>query len=629
MLETNFIRHCKETLDQRAALNRLNTRLESVTFDAKSWYELIARNPLQSFNMGIFNTTSDGASYAYQAHYIAPELVQVDQADFWDYDDLTFPSECKMQSLLGMSLVSPAMRFVTPPVVAHLPVLPDEGKPNVSWFNNRYELDTHGAFKLMSNVYNTSRATITDPQGLDQPMRSNTLCTAKYIARYETTAISTPFIKSYITDFFCDKPNNDLLPEYDTFTSYVQEVASTLNLTEFLGEFSQIVSDLNAEMIDCMVYDEDYDDDDDDGHFNAYDYWSRGGYWKTCFTVIYLLQAAYFNKYFPELYTIAAALNNPISDEQRQELVACSIPFWNTFLNGMPLDTDIDITADTPTNIDATEHDTLDLSKLSSEEKDLVISNKIKVIEDLLKSLDEANLSLAAFRAIQNPIQPVAQAPVETHDIVDTPQPVAQMPVETHDIVDAPQPVAQMPAFMRPDEDTPQPVALVPVETHDIVDTPRPAAIDNSNPLPPIFGLPTGVAIDNSSPLPTVFNAFDLPTSDVSNSNPVVIRLSTKLLCNVLKTFGGDPSTDQLIAAINDGTFEQGFRDFEGSTVTQVSNDLDAYLEELSNRYHLNFTTLVHTDLSLIEPDDYFGEADTRMHIDALHHLQILSSENL
>ena len=591
MLETNFIRHCKETLDQRAALNRLNTRLASVTFDAKSWYELIARNPLQSFNMGIFNTTSDGTSYAYQAHYIAPELVQVNQADFWDYDDLTIPREHKMQSLLGMSLVSPAMRFVTPPVVAHIPVLPDEGKPNVSWFNNRYELDTHGAFKLMSNVYNTSRATITDPQGLDQPMRSNTLCTANYIARYETTAISTPFIKSYITDFFCDKPNNDLLPDYDTFTSYVQEVASTLNLTEFLGEFTEIVRDLNAEMIDHLVYDEDYDDDDD---LSVYDYWRRGSYWKTCFTIIYLLQAAYFNKYFPELYTIAAALNNPISDEQRQELVACSVPFWNAFLNGMPLATNIDITADTPTNIDATEHDTLDLSKLSSEEKDLVISNKIKVIEDLLKSLDEANLSLAAFRAIQNPLHPVAQDPVETHDIVDAPQPVAQDPVETHDIVDAP-----------------QPEALVPVETHDIVDTPQP------------------VVIDISDPLSQVFNPFDLPTSDVSNSNPVVIRLSTKLLCDVLKTFGGDPSTDQLIAAINDGTFEQGFRDFEGSTVTQVSNDLDAYLEELSNRYHLNFTTSVHTDLSLTEPDDYFGDADTRMHIDALHYLQILSSENL
>ena len=610
MLETNFIRHCKETLDQRAALNRLNTRLASVAFDAKSWYELIARNPLQSFNMGIFNTTSDGTSYAYQAHYIAPELVQVDQTDFWEYDDITFPSEHKMQSLPNMSLVSPAMRFVTPPVVAHIPVLPDEGKPNVSWFNNRYELDTHGAFKLMSNVYDTSRATITDPQGLYQPMRSNTLCTANYVARYETTAISTPFIKSYITDFFCDKPNNDLLPDYDTFTSYVQEVASTLNLTEFLGEFSQIVSDLNAEMIDCMVYDEDYDDDDD---LSVYDYWRRGSYWKTCFTIIYLLQAAYFNKYFPELYSIAvAATNNPVSDEQRQELVACSVPFWNTFLNGMPLATDIDITADTPTNLDATEHDPLDLSKLSSEEKDLVISNKIKVIEDLLKSLDEANLSLAAFRAIQNPLQPVAQAPVEMNPDVD-----------------APQPVAQMAAFTRPDEDTPQPVALVPVETHDIVDTPQPVAIDNSNPLPPVFGLPTSVSIDNSSPLTTAFNAFDLPTSDVSNSNPVVIRLSTKLLCDVLKTFGGDPSTDQLIAAINDGTFEQGFRDFEGSTVTQVSNDLDAYLEELSNRYHLNFTTSVHTDLSLTEPDDYFGDADTRMHIDALHYLQILSSENL
>lgn len=606
MLETNFIRHCKETLDQRAALNRLNTRMASVTFDAKSWYELITRNPLQSFNMGIFNTTYDNVSYAYQAHYIAPELVHVDQTDFWEYDDITFPSERKMQSLPNMSLVSPAMLFVTPPVVAHIPVLPDEGKPNVSWFNNRYELDTHSAFKLLSNVYDTSRATITDLQGLDQPMRSNTLCTAKYVVRDETTVISTPFIKSYITDFFCDKPNNDLLPEYDVFTSYVQEVASTLNLTEFLGEFTDIVSDLNAEMLKSIEYDDDYDDDDDD--LSDYDYWRRGGYWKTCFTVIYLLQAAYFNKYFPELYSIAvAAPNSPVSDEQRQELVTCSVPFWNTFLNGMPLSTDIDITADTPTDIDATEHDTLDLSKLSSEEKDLVISNKIKVIEDLLKSLDEANLSLAAFRAIQNPLQPAAQV----HE--DVPQPVTQAreaaPVQTP--VDTPQPVAQVPVFTCLDVEVSQPVAQVPVETHDIVDTPQPEVIDIRDPLP------------------TVFNAFDLSTSDVSNSDPVVIRLSTKLLCNVLKTFGGDPSTDQLIAAINDGTFDQGFRDFEGSTVTQVSNDLDAYLEELSNRYHLNFTTLVHTDLSLTEPDDYFGAADTRTHIDALHHLQIVAPENL
>lgn len=612
MLETNFIRHCKETLDQRAALNRLNTRMASVTFDAKSWYELITRNPLQSFNMGVFNTTFTDVSYAYQAHYIAPELVHVDQTDFWEYDDITFPRERKMQSLPNMYLVSPAMLFVTPPVVAHIPVLPDEGKPNVSWFNNQYELDTHSAFKLLSNVYDTSRATITDAQGLDQPMRSNTLCTAKYIARDETTAISTPFIKSYITGFFCDKPNNDLLPDYDVFTSYVQEVASTLNLTEFLGEFTEIVSDLNAEMLESIKYDDEYDDDDDD--LCDYDYWRRGGYWKTCFTVIYLLQAAYFNKYFPELYSIAVdATNSPVSDEQRQELVTCSVPFWNTFLNGMPLSTDIDITADTPTDIDATEHDALDLyaldlSKLSSEEKDLVISNKIKVIEDLRKSLDEANLSLAAFRAIQNPLQPAAQV----HE--DVPQPVTQ---------------AREAASVQTPVDTPQPVALVPVETQDIEDTPQPVAIDNSNPLPPIFGLPTGVAIDDINPLTTAFNAFDLPTSDVSNSNPVVIRLSTKLLCDVLKTFGGNPATDQLIAAINDGTFEQGFRDFEGSTVTQVSNDLDAYLEELSNRYHLNFTTSVHTDLSLTEPDDYFGDADTRMHIDALHYLQIGSSENL
>lgn len=603
MLETNFIRHCKETLDQRAALNRLNTRMASVTFDAKSWYELITRNPLQSFNMGIFNTTLDDVSYAYHAHYIAPELVHVDQTDFWEYDDITFPIGHKMQSLPNMSLVSPAMLFVTPPVVAHIPVLPDEGKPNVSWFNNRYELDTHDAFKLMSNVYNTSRATITDAQGLEQPIRSNTLCTAKYIARDETTAISTPFIKSYITDFFCDKPNNDLLPEYDVFTSYVQEVASTLNLTEFLGEFTEIVSDINAEMLESIEYDEDYDDGDDD--FSDYDYWRRGGYWKTCFTVIYLLQAAYFNKYFPELYSIAVATpNNPVSDEQRQELVDCSVPFWNTFLNGMPLSTDIDITADTPTDIAATEHDTLDLSKLSSEEKDLVISNKIKVIEDLLKSLDEANLSLAAFRAIQNPLQPAAQM------LGEVPHPVTQareaasilMPVDT------PQPVAQVPVFTCLDVEVSQPVAQVPVETHDIVDTPQPVAIDNSNPLPPVF---------------------DLSTSDVSNSDPVVIRLSTKLLCNVLKTFGGDPSTEQLIAAINDGTFEQGFSDFEGSTATQVVNRLDAYLEDLSNRYHLNFTTLVHTDLSLTEPDDYFGAADTRTHIDALHHLQLVAPENL
>lgn len=603
MLETNFIRHCKETLDQRAALNRLNTRMASVTFDAKSWYELITRNPLQSFNMGIFNTTLDDVSYAYHAHYIAPELVHVDQTDFWEYDDITFPIGHKMQSLPNVSLVSPAMLFVTPPVVAHIPVLPDEGKPNVSWFNNRYELDTHDAFKLMSNVYNTSRATITDAQGLEQPIRSNTLCTAKYIARDETTAISTPFIKSYITDFFCDKPNNDLLPEYDVFTSYVQEVASTLNLTEFLGEFTEIVSDINAEMLESIEYDEDYDDGDDD--FSDYDYWRRGGYWKTCFTVIYLLQAAYFNKYFPELYSIAVATpNNPVSDEQRQELVDCSVPFWNTFLNGMPLSTDIDITADTPTDIAATEHDTLDLSKLSSEEKDLVISNKIKVIEDLLKSLDEANLSLAAFRAIQNPLQPAAQM------LGEVPHPVTQareaasilMPVDT------PQPVAQVPVFTCLDVEVSQPVAQVPVETHDIVDTPQPVAIDNSNPLPPVF---------------------DLSTSDVSNSDPVVIRLSTKLLCNVLKTFGGDPSTEQLIAAINDGTFEQGFSDFEGSTATQVVNRLDAYLEDLSNRYHLNFTTLVHTDLSLTEPDDYFGAADTRTHIDALHHLQLVAPENL
>ena len=385
MLETNFVRHCRETLDQRAARSRLHNHMASVTFDAKSWYELITRNPLQSFNMGIFNTTSYDTSYAYHAHYIAPEVVRVDQTDFWDSSVYVLPVERKIQSLLGMSLVSPTMRFVTPPVVVEVPVLPDEGKPNVSWFNHRYELDKHGAFKLMSNVYDTSSAAITDPQGLGHQMRSNTLCTSKYIPRGETPTVTTPLIKSYITDFFCDMPNNDLLPDYDAFTSYVQEVASTLNLTEFLGEFSQIASDLNSEMIDYMVDDEDYDDEDDyDGNLNEYDYWKQSGYWKTCFSIIYLLQAAYFNKYFPELYTIAvAATNNPISDEQHQELVACSIPFWNAFLNGMILPTDIDITADItadvttditadvtadvtadmPAFIDVAEHDTLDLSK--------------------------------------------------------------------------------------------------------------------------------------------------------------------------------------------------------------------------------------------------------------------------